>query len=136
MGPYFIKSWVPIRSLFLGLKVPISFGNSAMGGEENLIFRQIYTPVWALNQMKISVKYFGPLKDLQAFIVIRSVIIFILWKNVAGALASAAPCVYDPLVGLVCTSLASLRSSECTDFSEAALAQFTCFPFFRNIQVS
>ena len=30
MGPYFIKSWVPIRSLFLGLKVPISFGNSAI----------------------------------------------------------------------------------------------------------
>ena len=29
MGPYFIKSWVPIGSLFLSLEVPISFGNSA-----------------------------------------------------------------------------------------------------------
>ena len=30
MGPYFIKSWVPIGSLFLSLEVPISFGNSAV----------------------------------------------------------------------------------------------------------
>ena len=33
MGPYFIKSWVPIAnsigSLFLSLKVPITFGNRA-----------------------------------------------------------------------------------------------------------
>ena len=27
-GPYFIKSWVPIGSLFLSFEVPISFGNS------------------------------------------------------------------------------------------------------------
>ena len=30
MGPYFMKSWVPIRSLFLRLEVPISLGNSVM----------------------------------------------------------------------------------------------------------
>ena len=29
LGPYFIKSWVLIGSLFLSLEVPISFGNSA-----------------------------------------------------------------------------------------------------------
>ena len=28
LGPYFIKSWVPIGSLFLSLEVPISFRNS------------------------------------------------------------------------------------------------------------
>ena len=28
LGPYFIKSWVPIGSLFLSFEVPISFGNS------------------------------------------------------------------------------------------------------------
>ena len=28
-GPYFIKSWVPIRSLYLSLQVPINFWNSA-----------------------------------------------------------------------------------------------------------
>ena len=32
MGPYFMKSWVPIRSLFLRLEVPISLGNSASAG--------------------------------------------------------------------------------------------------------
>ena len=41
MGPYFMRSWVPIRSLFLGLKVPISFGNSecvpVMFDEQQLI---------------------------------------------------------------------------------------------------
>ena len=30
MGPYFIKSWVPIGSLFLSLEVPKSFRNSAL----------------------------------------------------------------------------------------------------------
>ena len=28
LGPYFMKSWVPIGSLFLSMKVPISLGNS------------------------------------------------------------------------------------------------------------
>ena len=28
LGPYFMKSWVPIGSLFLSMEVPISLGNS------------------------------------------------------------------------------------------------------------
>ena len=49
-------------------------------------------------------------------------------------LVSAAPYVDDSLLGLVCTSLASLRSSECTDFSEAALLIFNLFFQFQKIQ--
>ena len=34
MGPYFIKSWVPIGSLILSLEVPISFRHSAFPMED------------------------------------------------------------------------------------------------------
>ena len=31
LGPSFMKSWVPIGSLFLSMEVPISLGNSVVG---------------------------------------------------------------------------------------------------------